>query len=311
MRILMTFRYGNIYPADRLKYVFQTMGHGVVTVGPSTDPVEHHDWEQADFIDKTGAVTGIYYYDVAKVIRKFGKFDFILQVEPSTYFYNLDKVDTPNAIWEIDTLLLRDNQYIQKIGGSEYIDQIGHIFTAKYNHLPQYTDDGIDKVSHLPLACDPSIHKEFEEEKKYDVVFAGNHTYAERQHYFKVLREAELNFFMGKAVGDDYCRVMAQGKVAFNHGHVGEMNMRFFELMAMGAFQVCNIVHGQELLGFEDRIHLVNYVTDQDLVNVVAEFVNQPGKRKRIAQTGKEKVLAEHTYQHRAEQLLRTCGLAK
>jgi spore maturation protein CgeB len=93
------------------------------------------------------------------------------------------------------------------------------------------------------------------------------------------------------------------------------MNMRFFELMAMGAFQICNIVHGQELFGFEDRVHLANYIVDEDLINTVNEFLRGGDesflveKRNRIAQAGKQKVLAEHTYQHRAEEILRVCGL--
>ncbi len=313
MRILMGFRYGNIGPADRVKYALKKMGHEVIAVGPSTDPVVRQDLEEPDILESQDA--GIYYYDTKKIIDKFGQFDFILQVEPGTYFYNLDTAKCPNAIWVIDTLLLQNNPFIQRMGGGEYIDQLGRIFTSKYNHIPQYHEWGIKHVSHLPLACDPDMHKEVKAERVYDIVFLGNTTYEERGHFLDLLR-SKYNTFIGTGfIFDFYCSKVAQAKICFNHGHVGEMNMRFFELMAMGAFQICNIVHGQELLGFEDRIHLVNYISDEDLINTIGEFLHggdEPflvEKRSKIAQTGKQKALAGHTYQHRAEEILEVCGL--
>jgi spore maturation protein CgeB len=203
------------------------------------------------------------------------------------------------------------------MGGGEYIDQLGHIFTSKYNHIPQYREWGIKHVSHLPLACDPDMHKEVEAEKVYDIIFLGNLGYVERKHFLGLLR-LKYNVFVGTGfIYDGYSKKIAQAKICFNHGHVGELNMRFFELMVMGAFQICNIVHAQELLGFEDRVHLVNYVFEEDLVNVLEEYLRggeEPfltEKRRKIAQAGKEKVLAEHTYQHRAEEILTICGLGK
>jgi len=310
MRILMSFRYGNIGPADWLKKNFQKLGHDVFTVGPSSDPVVHHDIEEPDMLEQLNG--GIYYYDVKKIVDNHGPFDLILQVEPGTFLYNLDKVETPNATWLIDSVLLPDNPFIEKIGGKDYINQIGHIFTAKYNHIPRYWNQGIKHVSHLPLACEPEVHEEIEKEKVYDVIFLGNTEYAERKHFLDLLR-LRYNTFIGTGyIYRYYAEKVAQAKICFNHGHVGEMNMRFFELMAMGAFQVCNIVHAQELLGFEDGIHLVNYVSDGDLINIIDGYLHGGDeqylaeKRKQIGQNGKRLVLEKHTYRHRAEHILRT-----
>ena len=310
MRILMGFRYGNICPADRMKLAFQKLGWEVIVAGPSSDPVVRNDIEEPDHLERIHA--GIYYYDVEKIVGKWGQFDLILQVEPGTYFYNLEKVNTPNAIWLIDTLLFGDHPHVQRISGRDanYVDRLNWMFTSKLNHLPRYHLKGIKKVSHLPLAYDEGMHHEMSEEKVYDIVFCGRSDYAERKYFLDKLR-LKYNVFVGTGlIYDHYCRKIAQGKIAFNHGHISEMNMRFFELMAMGAFQVCNLVHGQELLGFMDKVHLVNYTNDWDLFEVVDHYLRSDEECNEIAQAGKQKVLEGHSYMDRAKEILEQMSLA-
>lgn len=307
MRILMGYRYGDFCPADRIKVAFQKSGHEVVVAGPSSDPVVKHDIEEPDLLEEIHA--GVYYYDVKKIVDEWGRFDLILQVEPGVYFYNLEKIDIPNAAWWVDSFTAENHPFVPAMGGKRWIDSLDWIFTAKLNHIPEYRRHGIQKVSHLALAYDKSIHREFSEEKIWDVVFCGRCDYVERTLLLDILR-TRYKVFVGAGTYDDYCRIIAQGKIAFNHGHVGEMNMRFFELMAMGAFQVCNIVHGQEAFGFVDGVHLVNYVTFRDLSAVVDHYLNSDEERKSIAKAGQQKVLDGHSYMDRAKEILEQMGVS-
>lgn len=314
MRILMGYRYGNIAPADSIKKAFVKMGHEVFTVGPSTDPNVKQDYEKPDKMLEKHA--GVYYYDTEKLVTHFGGVDLILMVEPGVYFYNLSRTySAPTAFWLIDILLVQDHPWIQEFGsaanGEGYMDDIDFIFTAKYNHLPRYHNRGITKVTHLPLAFESDAHKQVEAEKVYDIVFLGRTDYAERKHYMDLLR-LEYNCFVGTGlIYEDYCRKIAQGKIAFNHGHIGELNMRFFELFAMGALQFCTVCHAQELLGFEDGVHLVNYACDKDLLEWLHYYLkdgDEPvlkARRDEIAQAGKEKVQG-HSYEDRARLMLET-----
>lgn len=306
MRILMSYRYGNICPADRIKLAFQKLGHEVIIAGPSSDPVIRNDIEEPDMTENIDA--GVFYYDAKKIVDRFGSFDLILQIEPGTFLYNLGKVDILKAVWWIDSLTTQADPFIQRLGGGEWIDSWNWIFTSKANHVPRYNRVGIKHVSHLPLAYDEVMHQEVEVEKVYDIVFCGRSDYPERKHFLDQLR-LRYNVFVGTGlIYDNYSRKVAQGKIAFNHGHIGEMNMRFFELFAMGAFQMCNIVQGQELLGFFDREHLVNYVADQDLFDLVDHYLRSNDERESIAQAGKRKALEGHSYMDRAKTILKQMG---
>ena len=309
MRILMGYRYGDFCPADRIKVAMKKLGHEVVVAGPSSDPVIHHEIEASDSSEAFHA--GVYYYDVRKIVDAWGRFDLILQIEPGVFLYNLEKVSILNAAWWIDSFTAENHPFVQAIGGKKWIDSLDWIFTAKIPQISEYHRHGIRNVSHLALAYDEDIHHEafLATGKPYDVVFCGRVDYVERTLLLDILR-TRYKVFVGSGTYDDYCRIIAQGKIAFNHGHIGEMNMRFFELMAMSAFQVCNIVHGQEAFGFVDGVHLVNYVTFRDLSATVEHYLNSEEEREEIAKAGRQKVLEGHSYMDRAKEILEQMSLA-
>jgi hypothetical protein len=71
----MGYRYSGIGPADSCNRAFKKLGHSVVTVGPSSDPITRHDIEEPDEVEKVNGGE-IYYYDVEKIVNKWGHFDF-------------------------------------------------------------------------------------------------------------------------------------------------------------------------------------------------------------------------------------------
>jgi spore maturation protein CgeB len=81
-----------------------------------------------------------------------------------------------------------------------------------------------------------------------------------------------------------------------------EINERVFKILACGGFQLC------------DNVSLIRrFFTDSELVmadersdweNKVQHYLRHPEERRVVAEAGRRKVLAEHTYHHRAKQIL-------
>ncbi|MBU2483207.1 MAG: glycosyltransferase [Proteobacteria bacterium] len=304
MNILLATRYGGgRVPGDLCGKALKALGHRVLTVGPSTDPVDKQDYDNpiAEF-------NNICVYDTRQIIAETGfQPELLFQVEPGAFFINFQSLNIPIASWWIDTLLMPGHWLLLEENlGRNYLDIIKeHCFTSKIPHIQQYKKLNII-ATHLPLALDDTAYKLFDMPKKYDIVFIGNMTYEERQYYMQLLKEngSFIVWDRGGLIADDYCRKISESYIAFNHGHVGELNMRFFELMGIGAFQLCNICHGQEELGYIDGEHLVNYTTNVELINLVNHYLIDGQAREEIARKGREYTIANHTYKHRMKFML-------
>ena len=306
MKVILGTRYGGgITPGDHCGDALKMLGHEVLTVGPSTDPHTVQDYNTPGRV----ILGNVDVYDIRRVISETGfQPDLVFQVEPGVFFENIQDLTFPIATWFIDSLLvpIPPHPILQNDNlGGNYLGLISQfLFTSKLPHLSQYRA-WRTKANHLPLAVDPDTYKPFEKEKKYDVAFIGNPTYEERQFYLSRLKKnGFIVWDRGGLIRDDYCRKLNEAYIGFNHGHVGEMNMRFFELAAMGVFQVCNICHGQEAVGFIDGKHLVNYVTDIDLVNTINHYLRSEQERQEIIRNARQLVLEKHTYVIRMRQML-------
>jgi hypothetical protein len=64
-------------------------------------------------------------------------------------------------------------------------------------------------------------------------------------------------------------------------------------------------------LGFVEGVHFVGYQDGRDISTLVRRFLDDEPNRARIAAAGRAKVLAEHTYEVRAEELLRRLSQAE
>jgi spore maturation protein CgeB len=80
------------------------------------------------------------------------------------------------------------------------------------------------------------------------------------------------------------------------------VNPRTFEIAACGAFQ---LVDGRSLLGelFSDE-EMVKFSDLHDLRDKIDYYLQRPEKRAEFAEKGRRRVLAEHTYEKRMEELL-------
>lgn len=106
--------------------------------------------------------------------------------------------------------------------------------------------------------------------------------------------------------GLDMYNIMALSQVTFNkHSdnvwhEVG--NMRLFEACGMGACLLTDEGHNLGDL-FEPDSEVVTYANVQDCVEKLKYLMDHPQERAAIALAGKRRVLAQHTWEKRCEEI--------
>jgi hypothetical protein len=87
-----------------------------------------------------------------------------------------------------------------------------------------------------------------------------------------------------------------------------DANMRAFEAMAAGCLLISRVPTELTAIGFEEDVHFVAYRGEGEIMELVEKYLFDDSNRERIAGAGRQKVLTQHTYDCRAEQLLRIVG---
>lgn len=107
------------------------------------------------------------------------------------------------------------------------------------------------------------------------------------------------------------CRVYNASMINLNtHHHQsrdGGVNTRAFEIPAAGGFELTDHVPGMEAL-LEPGREVAVYRTAEEAADLARYYAKAEDERRRIAEAGRRRVLAEHTYRHRMETLLRVAG---
>jgi spore maturation protein CgeB len=201
-------------------------------------------------------------------------------------------------------------------------------------------EQGIENFYYLPTGCNPRIHKwlpdrsGLERQIYTDISFVGA-PYPNRVALFKELAEfnpgiwgpgwsktPELRSCCRSGDrwinSDEECKILNSAKIALNiHSSLfpGQMierndflNPRVFTIPACGAFQ---LVDDQDLIAevFEINKELAVYHDLSSLKEQFQYYLSHSGERAVICRAGYERVLSEHTYSHRFEQMLRIMNL--
>lgn len=103
------------------------------------------------------------------------------------------------------------------------------------------------------------------------------------------------------------CKVYNAGAVNLNTHHLqsrrGGLNTRAFEIPAAGAFELTDYVPEMESL-LEPGREVAVYRSPEEAADLARFYVKAEDQRRRIAEAGYRRVLAEHTYRHRMQTLL-------
>jgi hypothetical protein len=204
------------------------------------------------------------------------------------------------------------------------------IATYSRSTVDPLTRLGARKVVWLPLAFDPDLHLSKESidnrptgNTDCDVSFVGNYT-AEREEAvlqlasrglrikvwgpldwqrFAKNRTALKSYWQGGPLfGADFSRAIKCAPVSLNPINpitFPAANMRFFEIMGIGGAQVSAACPEMEA-EFSDNERCFYYGNGKFLGDVVERILGDDILRGRVAKAGQERILAAHTYVHRA-----------
>jgi glycosyltransferase involved in cell wall biosynthesis len=284
MNIYLSYRYHPYTTGVYFEKAFKSFGYGVFYIGASSS------WRPG--FPQNMDITRLQDYGMPTP-------DLVLFIDSANLFpRGLEKLTCPSAIYLID--VHRDMEI-----RSSQADFFDYVFVAQRDYVPAFRDLGHAQVHWLPLACDPDVHGKRERETKYDVGFVGHLNSEDRKRRLRLLDERFiLNDYGQFYPKEEIAEIYSQSKIVFNSSIGGDLNMRVFEALASGSLLVTDrIENGQSDL-FEDRVHLVEYSDDQEMLEVIAYYLTHESERERIAQAGHDLVLDQHTYLHRCQQML-------
>ncbi|MBF0176002.1 MAG: glycosyltransferase family 1 protein [Magnetococcales bacterium] len=179
----------------------------------------------------------------------------------------------------------------------------------------------------LPLAADPWIHATRPELARqaflrsrcwgpasYDVGMCGA-PYPHRRQFARLFRKHgfSTNFHFRRRFGELATWELSRCTVGFNvgAGYTGlkgqDMNMRIFETMANGQCMLLTNTYpglGYEEL-FEVGVHYATFASDQEALDKVRHYVSHPLEAIDMARRAQSLILAQHTYDHRCQAILR------
>jgi len=162
-------------------------------------------------------------------------------------------------------------------------------------------------------AADPELFSDQQQQRIFEVGFVGRTDGTLFKNRRAVLRnlspQFRMNDFTRFHTPEELASVYCRSKVIVNvarDDYPQDANMRVFEAMASGALLITRLPSELTSIGFEEGVHFVGYRQRDEVVGLARHYLNHDSTRWRIAQTAREKVLREHTYDCRVKTLMRT-----
>jgi tetratricopeptide (TPR) repeat protein len=289
MRILLL---NDSYFSDSLR----KLGHDVFLAGPA---------EAADF------KVGLEPVHVGDILDRCPFVpDFMLltdSINLRTAFLGLEAVEIPKVFYGVDSPMNAFWQFhMANVFDLTFFDQNSSVkdFRAKYPHRA-------DRVDWLPLAADQNIYHRLNLEKLYDVSFVGSLNERVRPKRTWLLRELSRHFRLQVFDGSgtrtippgEVAKIYNQSRVVLNENLFPGLNLRAFEIMACGACLLTESSDGSWKQFFNDWEHLVAFESE-NVIERLHVLLRDDQQRDYIADAGLAQVLANHTIEHRAGQLV-------
>ncbi|MDD2709912.1 MAG: glycosyltransferase [Verrucomicrobiae bacterium] len=196
----------------------------------------------------------------------------------------------------------------------------------------RYVHQGVSRAGYLPHAAFLPVHRPIElsaaERRQWEseVCFIGDWGPVRQGILSMLSRKVKLRIWGpwrkhltprdrlwssitdGFFTADDMARALSSAKAAINlHSWFGYyecgLNPRTFETPACGAFQLCD---WKEDLAqhYQETKEIITYHTGAELELKLIEFLRDDAARRQIAESARQRTLAEHSYPRRMRQLL-------
>lgn len=161
---------------------------------------------------------------------------------------------------------------------------------------------GRQNIQLQSYAVDPELHKPYPEEKIYDVGFIGQFDGDDRPQYLDVIRNNFNCFISNGVASEDLSVSLSRCKVLFNYIRTEEINIRFFEELAIGT-QITSYSPALHLFAREG-IDYATYKTPEEAVAKIRFLLDHEDVCSAIAKNARSWVLQYHTYDHRIRSML-------
>ena len=223
------------------------------------------------------------------------------------------------VLWEINQQLFLGHQ-------ARCMPLYDHVFVLDSGLLPVLQAGGIRHLSHLRACADPEEHQPIEATPtdtayEAEVCFVGA-PYPDRVAMLRALTNHHLRIYgLGWAGQDESlercvstepvygrkkAKIYSRSRISLNvHGpHMirGE-NFRVFEVAACGGVSFSTASADLESCLTPDR-EVVLFEGPDDLSERIDDLLSRPAELAAVAGAGRRRVLAEHTYDHRAVSIL-------
>lgn len=221
--------------------------------------------------------------------------------------------------WYMDPIIGLDKGFIL-----ESIQHYDYFFTKDSFIKKRLNELGFSNVEFLLEAFDPEVYtptKKFEEYKS-DISMVGN-IYDYRLRILNSLKEYDLKvwgklifinkdkvrgFYQGRpAISDEKNKIFNSAKIVLNTHNPFEIsgaNVRLFEICGSGAFQLSDTTLYTDHL-FKNKKEVVFYNNIDELKELAQYYLKNNEERNKIALEGHKRVIKEHTYGVRLNQLFK------
>lgn len=207
-----------------------------------------------------------------------------------------------------------------------------YIFVYDTYYVDRIKERGITNVGYLPLAADPNRYRNLvigeEDVKKYgyDVCFVG-YPFPNRVEVFEKLKHHNLgvfgegwtNYFLkrgkptpsyykGLASGEKVLKIYLSSKIVLNiHDPEARegVNTRTFDILACGASELVDYKKSLES-HFKLGEEIASFKNDKELIECINYYLKDINLLKKISDKGRQRVLNEHTWVHRANRAINT-----
>jgi glycosyltransferase involved in cell wall biosynthesis len=214
----------------------------------------------------------------------------------------------------VEDSLRRDAALDEVVRSSGVFD---HVAVFHPGYAERFAAAGHPGAFLLPHA----VRKEFfdggELEREFEIGWVGQTTgpfYQARAEWLpKFAKDFRTNNWSRAYTVREVAETYRRSKIVVNIGRDDfpqDGNLRVFEVLASGALLLTSLPSELEQLGFSNGAHFVGYRDHADINQLVRHYLDHEQERSRIAASGRELVLAEHTYDRRAEQLLARLALS-
>jgi spore maturation protein CgeB len=242
-------------------------------------------------------------------------------VDASTVRALRDRLGCQVALWEVNQRLWQRHQ-------ASSVALYDHVFALDSHFVPVLQVSGVRCVEHLCACADPDEHRSVEltvdERESYsaDVSFVGTQ-HPDRVKMLEALSEWDLRVYgvgwegveepLKRCVraepvyGLKKTKVYSASRVSINvHGPhmVAGENFRVFEVAACGGASFSTF-KPDLVRCFEPDDEVVVFDDADDLRKKLRHYLSNPDELDAIREAGRRRVLAEHTYDHRAAVIAR------